>query len=165
MGSTEHRVRRFFGFLGALCALLLVAFVLCPGLLDLRCLALLARSVSDSHIQLPRGCAETNNVEPGAVADDFEAQRKSRGVVFKAWIVCETADQATGFKDAFERDSRWLPSYVPGALQYRRTMIILANPGTAFGQSHLAAEICLMPWRRYCSQISGGCSTRFSIWQ
>jgi len=62
-------------------------------------------------------------------------------------------------------DDHWLPSYVPGTYEFRRTVIIVPYRQPAPQGSPVIAEICLMPWRRYVSQIIGQCDGKYSVWR
>ena len=62
-------------------------------------------------------------------------------------------------------DPRWLPSYVPGAYQFRRTIIVVPIGPATPQRSHIVAEVCLMPWRKYLSQVVGVCKGKYAVWK
>ncbi len=132
---------------------------------DPRCIALLVHSEAAVPISLPPNCMLTADTPDDEMVKYLENDRKWRGLVFKAWIICKPSNQAQATDFAFTRDPRWLPSYVPRAYQFRRTVII-----TPVGQriprgSAVAAEVCLMPRWRYALLIAGQCDGKFSVWK
>lgn len=58
-----------------------------------------------------------------------------------------------------------MPSYAPRTYQFRRTVIILPYAQSVPKGSTVVAEVCLMPWRRYVSQIAGQCAGKFAAWK
>ena len=92
---------------------------------NLRCPSLLARSMGVEDIPLPRNCSQTPNVTADNILKHLEQERTERGLVFHEWIVCREVP-AGGL--AFMNDPHWLPSYVPGTYQFRRTVIIVPYP-------------------------------------
>jgi hypothetical protein len=159
---------KYLGLLGLLVvagALALTVFIFFPTLPDPKCAALLAQSESDVTIPLPGNCIQTKEVLPDNMVKYLENERKRRGLIFKQWITCKTPDQTANPRFPFERDPRWLPSYVPGTYQFRRTVVILPYALPVPQGSPVVAEVCLMPWRRYVSQIAGQCDGKFSVWK
>jgi hypothetical protein len=146
----------------ALCFLALGVLILFPSLPDPTCTSLLARSVGEVAIHLPANCA----LVPDAVSDEMvnylEHERSSRSLVFRKWITCSVL-QTGGF--AFMNDPHWLPSYVPGTYQYRRTVIVVPYARSIAQGSPIVGEVCLMPWRKYISQVAGQCDGKFSVWK
>jgi hypothetical protein len=51
------------------------------------------------------------------------------------------------------------------AYQFRRTVIILPYAQPVPKGSSVVAEVCLMPWRKYISQIVGQCNGKFTVWK
>jgi hypothetical protein len=138
--------------------------ILIPSLPDPTCLSLLARSEGEVAISLPANCARSRNVASDKMVTYLERDPNGRGLIFKEWITCREVP-AGGF--AFMDDSHWLPSYVPGTYQFRRTVIIVSYPyaGPIPKGSPVVAEVCLMPWRKYILQIAGQCSGKYSVWR
>jgi hypothetical protein len=132
---------------------------------DPRCAAMLVLPEEDTAIPLPANC--TLNAE--APSDDMvrylENERKRRGLVFKKWITCKTSSQMPKAVFGFDQDSRWLSSYVPLTYQFRRTIVILPYARPIPEGSAVVAEVCLMPKRRYISQIAGECNGKFAVWK
>ncbi|MGB9434196.1 MAG: hypothetical protein WBQ89_18270 [Candidatus Acidiferrum sp.] len=147
---------------GVLALILLIFF---PSLPDPKCVGFLARTESDVVIPLPANCTQTTDVPPDDMVKYLENERSRRGLIFKKWITCKTPNQTPTPGFAFERDPRWLPSYVPRTYQFRRTVIILPYAQPVPEESSVVAEVCLMPWRRYVSQIAGQCDGKFTVWK
>lgn len=159
---------KHLGFLGLLVVagvLALILFIFFPSLSDPKCAALLARPESDVGICIPANCIQTRDVRSDDMVTYLENERNTRGLIFKKWITCETPNQTLTSGFAFERDPRWLPSYVPRTYQFRRTVIILPYARPVPKGSSVVAEVCLMPWRRYVSQIAGQCAGKFTVWK
>jgi hypothetical protein len=130
------RPLRLLGGLLIVGVLAIVLLILFPSLPDPTCAALLLRSASD----VPNG----------------------RRLVFKEWITC-TEVPAGGF--VFMNDPHWLPSYVPGTYQFRRTVMIIPYAQPTPQGSPIIAEVCLMPWRKYVPQLAGQCDGRYKVWR
>jgi len=144
--------------------LALIVFVFFPTLPDPMCAAILAHPESDVTIPLPSNCIQTADVAIDNMVKYLESERKRRGLIFKQWITCKTPSQTANPSFPFERDPRWLPSYVPGTYQFRRTVVIPAYARPVPQGSPVLADVCLMPLRRYVSQIAGQCDGKFSVW-
>jgi len=152
-------------------AVVLTYYYLSSG--DPRCATLLAHLDTDVAIPLPTNCMLTTDAPADELAKSLDDERKRRGLAFRAWISCKPSNQAQPAEFAFTDDPRWLPSYVPGAYQFRQTVIIIGRrppSQSASGQpipqeSAVVAELCLMPLRRYASQISGQCDGKFAVWK
>lgn len=110
-------------------------------------------------------CFQVTEVPPDNMVKYLENERNRRGLVFKKWITCKTASQTATPSFALEQDPRWLPSYVPGTCQFRRTVVILPHARPVPEGSPVVAEVCLMPRRRYVSEIAGQCDGKFSVWK
>ncbi|HXJ03877.1 MAG TPA: hypothetical protein VNH65_02195 [Candidatus Acidoferrum sp.] len=132
---------------------------------DPRCIALLAHPDSDVVIPLPDRCMLTTDTPSDQVVKYLENEQKQRGLVFKAWISCQPSSQTQTTEFDFTHDPRWLPSYVPGAYQFRQTVILFRHAPPAAQDSVIAGEVCLMPKRRYATQVAGQCDGKFSIWK
>ena len=156
---------RLLVLLGVTGALALVVFIFFPSLSDLRCVALLAHSESEEIIPLPANCLQTAEVPVDSVVKYLEDERHRHGLIFKRWITCKAPDQPANLGFAFEHDARWLPSYVPGTYQFRRTVVVLRNAVSVSQGSSVVAEVALMPWRMYLSQVAGQCDGKFSVWR
>ena len=154
-------------FLLCLVAIGLVAlgtWMFFPALSEPSCTILLARSVGEARISLPDHCVEAGDAPFDNVVRYLETERKRRGLTFQNWIVCDVPLQTVESEFTFQGDVRWLPTYVPRAYQFRRTVVLLPY-SQSVERSRVAAEVCLMPWRRYASQIAKRCGKEFSIWK
>jgi hypothetical protein len=137
-----------------------------PGLREIpSCAALLARSAGDVSIPLPPNCMRKGELPMDEMAKYLDNDRKRRGLDFKEWIICSEVGPTTYAGFAFLHDRHWLPSYVPGTYQYRRTVIIVPYAPPAPKGSPVVTEIGLMPWRRYFFQITGDCNGKYSVWK
>jgi hypothetical protein len=145
--------------------LALILFIFFPSLPDPKCAALLARPENDVTIPLPANCIQTTEAPADNMMKYLENERNRRGLIFVKWVICKTPSQTATPGFAFERDPRWLPSYVPGTYQFRRTVIILPHALRSPEGSPVAAEMCLMPRRMYVSQIAGQCDSKFAVWK
>ena len=123
--------------------------------------ALLTRSDAVA-IPVPPNCALTRNVAPDDMEKYLERERLARNLIFKEWIACQGIP-VSGF--TFADDPRWLPSYVPGTFQFRRTVIIVAYAQPIPQGPEVVAEVCVMPWRTYLRQIALGYDGKFSVWK
>lgn len=157
-------MKPFYFLLGLLVlfVLTLSVLVLFPSLPDPTCASVLARSQKEVSLTLPANCARTANVGSDAVVNYLENERSIYGLTPKEWIRCSEAP-AGGF--AFMNDPHWLPSYVPGRYQFRRTVIIVPNAQPVPQGSPVVAEISLVPWGKYIRQIAGQCDEKFSVWK
>ncbi len=142
-----------------------VVFIFFPSLPDPKCAALLANSENGVTIPLPANCLQTAEVPVDSMVRYLENERHQRGLIFKQWITCKTPDHAANLGLALEHDARWLPSYVPRTYQFRRTVVVLPNAVPVPQGSPVVAEVDLMPWRTYFSQIAGQCDGKFSVWK
>jgi hypothetical protein len=147
------------------CAVAAVVFLLYPGLVDFRCAPLLIHSVRDAEIPLPGSCSEATGAPSDSVAGYLENDRTERALLLKKWIVCGDPGQVSRLQFTLARDPRWLPGYVPDSYQFRRTVVIIAHSKPASEASHVVAVVCLLPWRKYISQIGGQCDAKFSVWR
>jgi hypothetical protein len=146
-------------------AILLVYYLYSADPADPRCLTLLAHPDSEVVIPLPVNCILTTDAPADQMVKYLENERKQRGLVFKAWITCKSSNQIHATEFAFTHDPRWLPSYVPGTHQFRQTVIISGYAPPTPQESAVAGEVCLMPKRRYVSQIAGQCDGKFAVWK
>ena len=153
---------RLLGGLLIVGMLAVVLLILFPSLPDPTCAALLVRSESDVPIPLPASCVRSRDVAADNMVKYLEKERNGRGLIFKEWITCAEVP-AGGF--AFMNDPHWLPSYVPGTYQFRRTVIIVSYAQPTPQGSPVIAEVCLMPCRRYVSQLAGQCDGKYSVWR
>jgi len=126
------------------------------------CPTLLLRSIRLEAIPLPQDCQMSPNVQTDDMVRYLENDRLRRRLIFKSWINCK---QVPPMDFAFLRDPRWLPSYVPGTYQFRRTVILVPYSYPVPKGSPVIAEVCLMGWRKYISQIAGQCGDKFSVWK
>ena len=161
MAAKAKPVRLLGGLLGA-GGLAVVLLLLFPSVLDPACAALLVRSESDVPIPPPANCARHPDVAMDDMVKYLEKERTSRGLIFREWITC-TEFPAAGF--AFMDDARWLPSYVPGTYEFRRTVIIVPYGRPVPQGSPVVAEVCVLPWRKYVALIAGQCNGKFSVWK
>ena len=159
------RLVLFLGWILLGGALLVAMRMFFPAVLGPRCASLLIRSTSEAQVPLSDDCAETMSAPPDAMMRYLDAERKSRGLIFRKWVVCRTAAASQRTTFPFDRDPRWLPSYVPRTYQFRRTVVILPYARPLPEGSRIAGEVCVVPWRRYTSQIAGECGGEFSYWK
>jgi len=171
-GSESGQLRGFglkrlpiLGWLVILGTLIAVLWIFYPLLQDPRCAILLGRSIGEQSIPLPTNCVQTTEVQTDNMTSYLENEREKRGLTFKAWIICKPSNQTPKPGFGFVGDSRWLPSYVPNTYQFRRTVIILPYAQPVPEGSPVAAEVCVVPWRHYVSQIAGQCEGKFSVWK
>ena len=150
------------GALLIISALALAVPMLFPSVPTITCAGLLVRSDRDAPITLPADCSGTRNLVTDDTVSYLEKERNSRGLIFKEWIVCREIPPG-GL--AFTNDPRWLPSYVPGTYQFRRKVIIVPMGSATSQGSHVVAEVCLMPWRKYVSQVAGRCDGKYAVWK
>ncbi len=132
---------------------------------DPRCRDVLAHPDADVLIPLPVNCRLSADAPLDARVERFEAERKRRGLIFNAWIICAPSAGAESIEFAYTRDPHWLPSYVPGTYQFRRTVIISPTGIPSPHKPVVAAEVCLMPRSRYLSLIWGQCEGKFAVWK
>lgn len=158
------RVKPLYLLAGLLvvCVLAVGVLILFPSLPDPTCASLLARSEEEMVISLPASCARSRTAASDDMVKYLEHERNGRGLLFHEWITCREVP-AGGF--AFMNDPHWLPSYVPGTYQFRRTVIIVPYAHPVPQGSSIVAEVCLMPWRNYILQIVGKCDGKFSVWK
>ncbi len=160
--AMAKRLRIWLGILvlGFLSLFLLVLF---PSLPDPICAALLVRSVTNLAIPLPPNCVRARDLASDDMTRYLDRERESERLVFKDWITCKEIPPPQGF--AFWDDPHWLPSYVPGKYQFRRTVIIVPYSHSAPKGSHVMGEVCRMPWWRYLQQVAGQCDGKYSVWR
>jgi len=163
-GRRSGKLKPFYvwGPLLGVCLLALGVLILFPSLPDPTCASLLARSKEEVDIPLPANCVRSHNVASDDMVKYLDHERNGRGLLFHEWITCREVP-AGGF--AFMNDPHWLPSYVPGTYQFRRTVIIVPYAQPIPQGSPVVAEVCLMPWRRYIRQVAGQCDRKFSVWR
>jgi len=169
-GKGKPNTLHLLGWLAAAAALITILFVFYPVLLEPGgCVALVAVSGREVAVPLPPDCVQSANVPEDDMVKYLENEPHRSGLVFKSWITCSTSSQAQAagfaFERAFERDPRWLPSYVPRTYQFRRTVVILPYARPVPEKSPVVAQVCRVPWRRYVSQIAGECNGKFSVWK
>jgi len=138
-------------------------FLLSCSPADPRCTQVLAHPDSEVDIPLPASCELITNAPTDQTTKYLEAERKRRGLDFKAWIRCKQSAGADPRELAFTHDRRWLPSYVPGSYQFRQTVIIAGNARIGAQFTGIVGEVCLMPRKMYISQISGQCDGKFAV--
>jgi hypothetical protein len=129
------------------------------------CPTLLMRSTRQEAVALPPDCQMSANVQTDDMVRYLENERVKRPLIFKRWITCKQAVQVPPMEFAFLRDPRWLPSYVPGTYQFRRTVILVPYSYRGPKGSPVVAEVCLMGWGKYILQIAGQCGGKFSVWK
>jgi hypothetical protein len=152
----------FFSGLVVLFVLVIGVLILFPSLPDPTCASLIVGSEKEIPITLPATCDRVSAVDPDTMVKYLENERNRRGLTFSHWIICTEAPTG-GF--AFMDDPHWLPSYVPGTYQYRRTVVIVPYAQPIPKGSQVVGEVCLMPWRKYIRQIAGQCNGKFSAWK
>lgn len=132
---------------------------------DPQCAALLAISDQEVATPIPTKCIEISEVPRDAMVKYLDNERIQRGLVFKTWITCKWSGAASKPTLDFEHDPHWLPSYSPLTYQFRRTVVILPYGQSALWETPVTAEVCLIPKRRYASQIAGECDGKFAVWK
>ena len=167
LDNPERRPRKlrpsyFFAGLVMLCVLVMGVLILFPSLPDPTCASLIVRSEKEISIPLPANCARVSAVDPDSMVEYLEDERSRRGLTFGQWIVCKETTTG-GF--AFMDNPSWLPSYVPGTYQYRRTVVIVPYAQPIPKGSKVVGEVCLTPWWKYIRQIAGQCNGKFSAWK
>jgi hypothetical protein len=146
--------------------IILALSVFFPALPDLTCAAVLTHSIRDVPIPLPENCVLTRDVPRDNMVEYLAADRIRRNLVHRSWVICESVTSGLGFWHNFESDTRWLPSYVPGTYEFRRTVIIVPHRYShPIPRSTVVAEVTLLPWSRYLSQIAGQCDGKYSVWR
>lgn len=130
--------------------------------LDATCVAWMVHSEGEPQIPLPAGCSRVASVEPDSMVRHLEDERNRRGLLSLQWITCKEPPKE---RLNFTNDPHWLPSYVPGTYQYRRTVIIVPYAQPIPEGSPIVGEICLMPWKKYIRQIAGECTGKYSVWK
>jgi hypothetical protein len=150
---------------GGICVVLALWFFFPLWPPDPRCAALVATSGQHVAVPLAPNCVEAETVPEDAMVRYLENERKQRGLIFKSWITCKPSNEMAASAFDFARDPRWLPSYRPLCYQYRRTIVILPYTEPIPQGSPVAAQVCLMPKRRYLAQIAGQCDGKFAVWK
>ena|SRR2546421_1315480 len=163
--ASESRRPPLIALLATFCIVLAVLAIFYATLRDPRCVTLLAHSMHQQSIPLPSNCVQTTQPQTDNMASYLEDQRRKRGLTFKGWIICKPSDESAKATFGFVSDSHWLPSYVPGAYQFRRTVIILPYARPVPEGSPVAGEVTSVRWLEYASQISGQCEQKFSVWK
>ena len=128
---------------------------------DPRCATLTLLPEEDAAILLPTNCTQTTEAPVDDVVRYLVKERQQRGLIFKKWIICKPDSAVINF----DHDKRWLATYRPVAYQFRRTLVILPYAQPIPEKSPVVAEVCLMPRRKYLSQIVGQCNGRFAVWK
>jgi hypothetical protein len=172
-GIVDERGRnprtQYFRMLGLLLvpfgAFFLAVWLFLPALVDFRCAHLLVDSIGLDEVPLPEHCAQTDHVPNDDMVTYLEAEREKRGLIFKKWIVCTSPHDASKPIFPFAPDSRWLPSYVPGTYEFRRTVVIVPYARPVPVGSRVVAELCLEPWAKYVRQIAGECHGKYAAWK
>lgn len=132
---------------------------------DLRCAILAALPEEDAAIPLPTNRTQSIESQADDMVRYLERERQQRGLIFKKWIICRASSQMPSPVLNFDHDTRWLASYEPLTYQFRRTVVILPYAQPIPQGSPVVAEVCLMPRRRYISQIAGQCNGKFAVWK
>jgi len=163
-GNVISRHQAQAGLLALVTSAAAFLFFLSCSPVDPNCEQLLSHPDSDVSIPLPPNCELTANAPAHERTKYLEAERKRRGLIFKAWISCGQPGPGETREFAFAHDPHWLPGYEPGRYQFRQTVVISgdSSPGDRSG---VAGVVCLMPRDRYTAQISGQCDGKFSIWK
>jgi len=148
--------------LGALLAITMFLFMPWP-FIERGCSFLLEQR--DAPLFLATDCTLTEKAPIGDALGRFEADRRKRGLGHQNWIACASAVGAQEWLRAMEADRRWLPSYVPGTYQWRRTVVVLAGRFANSAGPQVIAEVCGMPRWPYIQQIRGECDGKFAVWK
>jgi hypothetical protein len=143
-------------------AVFLFTLLLTPGL-ERGCRSLLEQR--DAPVFLPTDCTLTERAPSGDALGRLVAERSKRGLSHQSWIACASPVGAQEWVRAMEADRRWLPSYVPGTYQWRRTIVVLGGRSQVSVEPQVIAEVCVMPRWRYIRQIRGECDGKFAVWK
>jgi hypothetical protein len=119
----------------------------------------------DAPMFLPTDCTITERAPTGDTLGRLEAERSKRGLSHQGWIECASPLGAREWIRAMEADRRWLPSYVPGTYQWRRTIVVWGGGSRNSVGPRVVAEVCVMPRWRYIQQIRGECDGKFAVWK
>jgi hypothetical protein len=164
VGVNEKPKRRGpIGWILLLGAILTIAVFPFPPFVERGCSSLLEQR--DAPMFLPTDCTLTEKAPTGDALGRLEAERRKRGLSHQSWIECASAVGAQEWVRAMEADRRWLPSYVPGTYQWRRTIVVLAGRSANSVGPQVVAEVCGMPRWPYIQQIRGECDGKFAVWK
>ena len=161
---TKTKVFRRLGWLIAGGALVLILLIFFSSAVDPRCAPLLAHS-DEVVVPLPPNCTQTSVRPTGEMTNNLERERNQRDLILKSWIICKPSNSPPEISLLLDQDPRWLPSYVPGTYQFRRTVVIFPYAQPVSEGSKVIGVVCLVPWRRYASQIAGQCDGKFAVWK
>jgi hypothetical protein len=159
--SDKRRWRGSLVWISLAGVIVVLAVILVVPVTGSDCAALM--EPGEAPLMLPANCTRMKKTSESA--NYFESQRKERGLNHDGWIVCSAPSDGGAWERAIQEDHRWLPSYVPGAYQWRRTVLLLPYGPSSRAGSHLVAEICLMPRWKYIRQIYGQCDEKFAVWK
>jgi hypothetical protein len=144
-------------------AILTIGFFLVGFLAERSCVSLLA--AGEPPIMLPQDCTVKRTAASGQGFEQLEAERLRRGLKRQGWIECGTSANARAWLDSLEADRRWLPSYVAGTYEWRKTVIVVGGGPSSGAGAHVIAEVCVMPWWRYFQLVRGQCEGKFAVWK
>ena len=144
-------------------AILPITLILVVFLVERPCVSLLA--AGEPPIMLPKDCALKDKAPTGQSFEHLEAERLQRGLKRQGWIECASSASARAWLSSLETDHRWLPSYVPGTYEWRRTVIVVGGSPSSTAGAQVIAEVCVIPWWRYTQQIRGQCDKKFAVWK
>jgi hypothetical protein len=128
------------------------------------CGAIILHSFTLERIPLPRNCSLTQS-RPDAEREVLsQLEYWTRDLGHRRWIVCQGQPEAAPLNPL--ANGGWMPTYVSGGYQFRRTLIRSAfNRSTPNGGKSLEGAVGLVPWSRYLGQIAGHCNDKFSGWK
>lgn len=156
--------RILFWFWRTVVAVLLIA-LLAVLTANARCINILARSTSLQLPPLAPNCSLTENVPVGDEDLRKELDDWTAGLVNRRYVVCDLPLFQPPLTD-FAGNPTWIPTYVPGGYQYRRTTVRgLFARRTPENRRHVVSEVGLGPWRKYARQIVGQCQGKYSVWK
>jgi hypothetical protein len=158
-----RRWRGRIGWILTVCLVLGIAAFLLTPFIEQDCTSLLTQS--EAPMMLPPGCKVTVGAHAERGLENFDAERRTRGLEHESWIECASAADGQAWLGGLEANRRWLPSYVPGTYQWRRTVIVVSHASSNFPETHVIAEVCFMPRWRYIQQIRGQCDGKFAVWK
>jgi hypothetical protein len=161
--NEQPKKRGAIGWLLLLGAILTIAVFQCTPRVERACSSLLEQR--DASMFLPTDCTLTERAPTGDALGRLQAERSKRGLRHQSWIECASALGAQEWVRAMEADRRWLPSYVPGTYQWRRSVVVLGGRSRNSVGPQVIAEVCVMPRWRYIRQIRGECDGKFAVWK
>ena len=161
--NEKPKILGAIGWILLLGAILTIAVFLSTPRVEWACSSLLEQG--DTPMFLPTDCTLTERAPTGDALGRLQAERSKRGLRHQSWIECASPLGAQEWVRAMEADRRWLPSYVPGTYQWRRTIVVLGGRSRNLAGPQFIAEVCVMPRWPYIRQIRAECDGKFAVWK